>query len=96
MFIHIGGDNALRVSDIVSIINLDVVTSSTITQETVEAARQNKTLYGKPTNAKTIVVTTERIYYSSLSINTLKKRTGYGSVIEKLDDYTDYDEIDEA
>ncbi|WP_217588422.1 extracellular matrix regulator RemB [Lentibacillus saliphilus] len=94
MFIYIGDDNVLQVKDIVAIIDHSVVTSSIITQETIAQTKANGDLYGDPDQAKTVIITTERIYYSSLSAATLKKRSGMVSVISKLEDYSDHIEID--
>ncbi|MFD2761353.1 extracellular matrix regulator RemB [Lentibacillus juripiscarius] len=89
MFIHIGNDNVIQSKDVISIIDRNVVTSSSIMEEMMENATIRKKVFGPTDEAKSVVVTAEEIYYSSLSVSTLKKRASMISTISKLDDYSD-------
>ncbi|TFJ92299.1 extracellular matrix regulator RemB [Lentibacillus salicampi] len=89
MFIHIGDDNVIQSKDVISIIDHSVVTSSGIMEKMVEKATQQHKTFGPTDEIKSVVVTRENIYYSSLSVSTLKKRASMISTISKLDDYSD-------
>ncbi|RYG73394.1 DUF370 domain-containing protein [Lentibacillus lipolyticus] len=94
MFIHIGNDNVIQSKDVISIIDRNVVTSSSIMEEMMENMGQQQKIFGPMDEAKSVVVTTEEIYYSSLSVSTLKKRASMISTISKLDDFSD--ELDDS
>jgi len=86
MFIHIGNDNVIRSRDIVTIIAKDVISSSSIMEEMMERGHVNGNVKGRERNSKSVVITTELIYYSTLSVSTLKKRSKMVSMIHKVDD----------
>lgn len=86
MFVHIGNDNVIRSRDIVTIIEQDVISSSSIMEEMMRNGQKAGTVKGSEKNAKSVVITTELIYYSTLSVATLKKRSKVVSMIHKLDD----------
>src|SRR5690625_6117941 len=87
MFIHIGNNNAIRSRDIVSIIDYDVIKSSSILEEMIQNKKENKMVKGPRENAKSVIITDDKVYYSSLSVSTLKKRSSISSMIKKFDDY---------
>ncbi|HLS08932.1 extracellular matrix regulator RemB [Lentibacillus sp.] len=89
MFIHIGSDNVIRSEDVISIIDYSVVTSSGIMEKMVENVAEQEKVFGPTDEVKSVVITTDNIYYSSLSVATLKKRASMISTIDKLDDYSD-------
>lgn len=90
MFIHIGGDNVIRSEDVVAIIDQQFIASSTINDEMITNQRKaNNVLDLQDEEAKAIVITNGSIYYSPLSVLTLKKRASMISTISKLDDYSD-------
>lgn len=89
MFIHIGNDNVIQSEDIISIIDFNVITSSSIMEKMVLFAKKEEKIFGPSTEAKSVVITEELIYYSSLSVPTLKKRASMISTINKLEDYSD-------
>ncbi|SHG81357.1 extracellular matrix regulator RemB [Ornithinibacillus halophilus] len=92
MFIHIGNGNVIRSKDIVSIIDQNVITSSTIMEEML---KENKQIIVGPTvDVKSVVITGKIIYYSTLSVSTLKKRASMISTISKLEDYSDEIEVE--
>ncbi|CDO04858.1 OrfX protein [Oceanobacillus picturae] len=89
MFIHIGNDNVIRSQDVVAIIDYNLISSSTIMEEMMENAGKEKKVVGPTVDAKSVMITKEIIYYSTLSVSTLKKRASMISTISKLDDFSD-------
>lgn len=89
VFIHIGDSNVIQSEDIVAIIDYNLVSSSTIMDEMMATAHQKKQIIGPKKNAKSVMITKNTIYYSSLSVSTLKKRSSMIRAINKLDDYSD-------
>lgn len=89
MFIHIGNDNVIRSQDVVAIIDYNLISSSTIMEEMMENTGKEKKVVGPTVDAKSVMITKEIIYYSTLSVSTLKKRASMISTISKLDDFSD-------
>ncbi|WP_164670568.1 extracellular matrix regulator RemB [Virgibacillus doumboii] len=89
MFIHIGNDNVIQSKDVITIIDRNVVTSSGVMEEMMENAGKQDIVFGPTDEAKSVVITSEEIYFSSLSVSTLKKRASMISTISKLDDFSD-------
>lgn len=85
MFVHIGNDHVLQSETIISIINRSLITSSSITKKMMKAASENNKLKGTKRNAKSIVITEDYIYFSTLSVATLKKRSSIYSKINTTD-----------
>ncbi|MFD2627331.1 extracellular matrix regulator RemB [Oceanobacillus kapialis] len=98
MFIHIGNDNVIRSKDVIAIIDYNLISSSSIMEEMMENAAKEKKVLGPTVDAKSVMITKEVIYYSTLSVSTLKKRASMISTISKLDDFSDEikEEIEEA
>ncbi len=86
MFVHIGNDNVIRSREIIIIIEQDVIISSSIMEEMIKNGKEAGTVKGSEHNAKSVVITHDLIYYSTLSVATLKKRSKMVSMIHKLDD----------
>ncbi|WP_026908479.1 extracellular matrix regulator RemB [Paucisalibacillus globulus] len=86
MFIHIGNENVIRSKDIVSIIDYNIISSSTIMDEMMTA--NQAIIIGPVEDAKAVVITNNQLYLSTLSVATLKKRASIMSTISKLDDYS--------
>lgn len=89
MFIHIGNDNVIQSKDVVSIIDRNIISSSSIMEEMIQRASKAKKIIAPTEETKSVVITKELIYFSSLSVGTLKKRASMISTISKLDDYSD-------
>ncbi|NBJ69782.1 MULTISPECIES: extracellular matrix regulator RemB [Clostridia] len=89
MFIHIGNDYVIHSNDVIAIIDYHLISSSTIMEEFMSAAYTNHKIKGPQEEAKSIMITKDQIYYSSLSVSTLKKRASMISTISKLDDFSD-------
>ncbi|WP_096272250.1 extracellular matrix regulator RemB [Paucisalibacillus globulus] len=92
MFIHIGNENVIRSKDIVSIIDYNIISSSTIMDEMMTANQD--IIIGPVEDAKSVVITNDHLYLSTLSVATLKKRASMMSTISKLDDYSDELELE--
>ncbi|WP_373894389.1 extracellular matrix regulator RemB [Virgibacillus sp. CBA3643] len=89
MFMHIGNDHVIRSSDIIAIVDYNLISSSSIMEEMVTESNKQKKVVGPMNDAKAVMVTTENIYYSTLSVATLKKRASMISTISRLDDFSD-------
>lgn len=92
MFIHIGNHYVIQSKNIISIIEQNVINSSTIMEEMIQNLQKKSKVFGPIKNAKSVVITSEYVYFTSLSVPTLKKRAKMTSTISKLEDYSD--EID--
>lgn len=90
MFIHIGNDNVIRTEDIITIIDQDIISSSVVMEEMMK----NVKIIGPNEETKSLVITEDVTYFSTLSVATLEKRASMISTISKLDDYTDDLELD--
>ena len=88
MFIDLGNDNTVRSREILSIVDHSVVTSSSIMGELIGEKKEQGKAIGLRTVAKSIVITDNLIYYSSLSVPTLIKRSSFISIVKKLEGYS--------
>lgn len=89
MFIHIGNDNVVQSKEVITIMDRNVVSSSSIMEEMMDNMGKEEKVFGPTENAKSVVITNELIYFSSLSVPTLKKRASMISTISKLEDFSD-------
>lgn len=89
MFMHIGNDHVISSNDIIAIVDYNLISSSSIMEEMITKSNKQKRVMGPINDAKSVMVTTEIIYYSTLSVATLKKRASMISTISKLDDFSD-------
>ncbi|WP_249872262.1 extracellular matrix regulator RemB [Oceanobacillus saliphilus] len=89
MFIHIGNGNVIHSEEIIAIIDYNLISSSTIINEMMTASKRKKKVVGPKKNAKAVMITKDMIYFSTLSVSTLKKRSSISSTINKLDDYAE-------
>ncbi|SDY34293.1 MULTISPECIES: extracellular matrix regulator RemB [Salimicrobium] len=95
MFIHIGEGNIVKSEEVVAIIDCELLSSSTITEEMVFNRRKEKQVVEtEGYEPKAMVVTEEVLYFSPLSVATLKKRGKMQNTLDKLDDYSE--EMEEA
>ncbi|WP_047983435.1 extracellular matrix regulator RemB [Ornithinibacillus californiensis] len=86
MFIHIGNSNVIRSKDIISIIDYNIISSSSIMEEMMTANKDK--IIGPKEDTKSVVITNNQLYLSTLSVATLKKRASIMSTISRLDDYS--------
>ncbi|UOR10748.1 extracellular matrix regulator RemB [Halobacillus amylolyticus] len=94
MFIHIGDDHVIQSKDVISIIDYSLMTSSSIIEEMIFNQRKNKQVVEtEEDSAKSIVITKGYIYFSPLSVYTLKKRANMMSTLNKLEDFTEEQEM---
>lgn len=89
MFIHIGNGNVIRSDDVVAIIDYHIISSSVIMDEMMNAWKKNKQIVGTKKDAKSVMITLDKVYYSNVSVSTLKNRTSMISTISNLDDYSE-------
>jgi len=76
MFIHLGGEKIIRASELVAIFDITIESSSKNTKGFVHYALQEKiTEKIGEEEPKSLVVTTDKVYYSPISSATLKKRS---------------------
>src|SRR5690625_3365991 len=87
LFIHIGDDHVIRSREIVTISNFDMIEASTITDKMMEQIGMFDNIKGDKVNAKSIILTVDQIYYCSLSVTTLKKRSNIQSMLQKFKNY---------
>ncbi|MCR8658465.1 extracellular matrix regulator RemB [Paenibacillus endoradicis] len=75
MYIHVGGEKIVRTSEIVAIFDITIESSSKLSKQFVVGARNRKEVedIGEE-EAKSIVVTSNKVIYSPISSSTLKKR----------------------
>lgn len=93
MFIHIGDDHVIQSKDVVSIIDNSLIASSSIIEEMIFNQRKNKkVIESKDHQAKSIVITDDYIYFSPLSVFTLKKRANMKTTLNKLEDFSEESE----
>lgn len=92
MFIHIGNGNVVREKNVIALVDYQLISSSSIMEEMISESEKRKKVIGPADDIKSVMITNEEIYYSTLSVSTLKKRASMISTISKLDDFSD--EID--
>jgi extracellular matrix regulatory protein B len=81
LFIHLGENVIVRSTDVIAILDKQLMKSSSIVTEFLE--KQNKQVVELTIGeTKSIVVTINQIYFSPLSSNTLKKRAQHISDLE--------------
>ncbi|HLR68785.1 extracellular matrix regulator RemB [Virgibacillus alimentarius] len=89
MFIHLGNANVIQSRNIISIVDYNIISSSVIMEEMVAASKKQDKIMGEETDAKSVVITKDIIYFSTLSVPTLQKRASMISTISKLEDYSE-------
>lgn len=86
MFIHIGNGDVIRTRDIITIIDYKLVSSSIIMEEMIDNILAQGKSIGKTSHAKSVIITDDHIYFSSLSIPTLQKRSSIRAMVENIDE----------
>jgi len=77
MFIHLGGEKIIRSSELIAIFDLSIENSSKVSKQFIEHAEKNKNVEViSQEECKSLVITTNKVYYSPISSTTLKKRAG--------------------
>jgi extracellular matrix regulatory protein B len=81
LYLHIGEDTLVRTSEIIAILDKESTGFSDVLEEFL--TRQNlDVVHLSKKQYKSIVITTEQVYYSPLAAGTLKKRSQKLSVQE--------------
>ncbi|MGP4059669.1 extracellular matrix regulator RemB [Halobacillus litoralis] len=90
MFIHIGDDHVIQSKDVVAIIDHSLISSSSIIEEMIFNQRKDRrVIETEDHEAKAIVITNDVIYFSPLSVFTLKKRANMMTTLNKLEDFSE-------
>lgn len=89
MFIHIGNDHVIRSRNIVSIIDCSMIDSSSIMEEMITSVKEKGEIKGSDSGAKSIIITDRSIYYSSLSVSTLTKRSSIQQMVYKIKNHSE-------
>ncbi|HHW40190.1 MAG TPA: DUF370 domain-containing protein [Syntrophomonadaceae bacterium] len=87
MYLHIGGDVAVSLNEVIAIIDLEIGRKKEATREFLSLAAEDQTVIhiGREESEKSVVITRRYIYYSPISTATLLKRAqlmGKTSVIK--------------
>jgi extracellular matrix regulatory protein B len=87
MFIHLGEDVVIRSSDVVTILDRQLLTTSEVTNEFIDRYKKDGLVVDiSGDTAKSIVVTTDTVYLSPLSSITLKRRAQMTAEFEPLEE----------
>jgi len=81
VYLHIGEDTLVRTSEIIAILDKESTKFSDVLEEFLTRRNQEVVNLSKK-QYKSIVVTTDQVYYSPLAAGTLKKRSQKLSVQE--------------
>ncbi len=94
LFIPIGEDYVIELNEVIAMIDHQLLLSSTIIQEMIQNQRKDKKIIEISNGStKSIVITRDQIYFSPLSVATLKKRSSMTNILNKLDDYSNMDQV---
>lgn len=76
MYLHIGGDVAVSLNEVIAIIDLEIGRKKEATREFLSLAAEDQAVVhiGKGEREKSVVITKRSIYYSPISTATLLKR----------------------
>ncbi|WEG12779.1 DUF370 domain-containing protein [Pullulanibacillus sp. KACC 23026] len=85
MYIHLGEDLLIKTSDIIAIFDFGLIEENSLNQLFIESSIEKHQLIdigGKQT--KSIIITTDCIYFSPFTSSTLKKRSEMGWIQDSL------------
>lgn len=83
MFIHLGDNVIVRSCDVVTILDRQLLKSSSIVNEFLDI-QKHRIVELANDDTKSVVITVDKIYLSPLSSSTLKKRAQHVSELEKV------------
>ncbi|MDR4890504.1 DUF370 domain-containing protein [Bacillus sp. HNG] len=83
MFIHLGDNVMVRSSDVITILDRQLLKSSSIVNEFLDV-QKDRVVELSNGNTKSVVVTVDNVYFSPLSSSTLKKRSQQVSDFETI------------
>ncbi len=77
MFIHLGGDIVVSKDEVIAILNTQLMKRTEVNREFMELAENEGfiTPISDRTNAKSVIITSKKVYLSPISSVTLKKRS---------------------
>lgn len=84
MYLHLGGEVVVKVSEVVAILNMENISNAAVQlflKKAVEIQKNNE--LGSET--KSLIITEDKVYISPISSFTLMKRAGYLSDLAKVD-----------
>lgn len=85
MFVHLGGDTVIRSKDVICILDRQVKEGSETTEQFLNSSEQAKQVEEISEDApKSIVITTDKIYFSPISSTTLKRRALFNPDMEDM------------
>lgn len=85
MYLHLGGDVLIKKEDIVAIIDLEMTKSSQNNRlflSKMKNHHKNINYISEPGREKTLIITTNNLYFSPISTVTLFKRSAFDIVKE--------------
>ncbi|UNC90616.1 extracellular matrix regulator RemB [Candidatus Contubernalis alkaliaceticus] len=74
MYLHIGNSYVVPLADILGIFNLNLISCSSTKEFLQSKEIKNVVVTSDKEEAKSFIVTADKIYYSSIAPTTLKKR----------------------
>lgn len=83
LFIHLGDNVMVRSSDVITILDRQLLKSSSIVNEFLDV-QKDRVVELSNGSTKSVVVTVDKVYYSPLSSSTLKKRSQHVSDFETI------------
>lgn len=83
LFIYIGNDHVIESKQIISILDFQLIRSSSKLKKLIEKRKKDERVFGIEEDAKSIIITDDSLYYSPFSTYTLKKREELHKVINK-------------
>lgn len=77
MFVHLGGDVVVPKEEVIAILNTQLMKKTEVNREFMELAENDGFInsISDKSNAKSVVITSKKIYLSPISSVTLKKRS---------------------
>ena len=87
MFIYIGNDEVVESCKIISILEFQLIHSSPKLRHLLEDRKKRDKVFGSVTDAKSIIITDDCIYYSPLSTTTLKNREELHEMMNQVEKY---------
>lgn len=86
MFIHLGGDVVVSKEEVIAILNTQLLKKAETNREFIESAESDGFIspISDRNNAKSLVITSKKIYLSPISSVTLKKRSEEMLVSENI------------
>lgn len=76
MYVHLGGDLVVAVNEVVAILDVRLVEAAEINREFLDRATSGKIVRGGglPPDRRALVVTTDAVFTSGISVATLARR----------------------